>query len=93
MDEQLSYGKAAIKERRTEITDLINVVKGNRGWRESFFEIFPHFKTIDGDRLLNAGTRGTCDDIELLRCLRIFIPWVRATQPDWFVKQFQVSIP
>lgn len=78
------YGKEAVELRRTQIISLVNVVKGTRGWRDSFYEQFPHFKTIEGDKVLTNATRGICDDPEMLRCLEIFIPFVQETKPDWY---------
>lgn len=93
VEEKIPIGREAIKLRRQRIAELNLVVKGNRGWKEAFVEMFPQFDTIEGGKLLTSSTRGNCEDTELLRCYEIFIPWVQENQPEWFVKQFQVSIP
>ncbi len=85
-------GAKARTERKQKILELVTVVKGNRGWRDAFLGEFPHFQSKDGVRLMNLSTNGKTDDVELLRCLEIFVPKVLKEQPDWFVKQLTVEM-
>ena len=91
--EKILIGKEAIDKRKQRIAELVNVVKGNRGWREAFFDKFPEYNSVEGVRILDRCTRGSCDEVHIVTCLEEFIPWVEETKPEWFVKQFQVSIP
>lgn len=92
MSEIIPIGKEASKLRRSRISELYLVVRGNRGWRDSFYERYPHFNSAEGAKLLDRASRGQSDDAELLKCLEDFIPWVQTTLPDWYVKQFQPSM-
>lgn len=85
-------GAKARNERKKRILELVTVVKGNRGWRDAFLVDFPHFQSKEGTRIMNLSTSGNTDDVELLRCLEIFVPKVLKEQPEWFVKQLTVEM-
>jgi len=87
MSNNILIGKTAAKERKKKISELLDVVMGNRGWRIAFVEKYPHFDTAEGERVLVNATRGTVDDPELLKCLEEFVPWVIENQPEWYKKQ------
>lgn len=80
-------GPEGRQARREQIQGLMEVVKGNRGWRKAFAQAYPVFNSLAGTNLLNLGQQGRSDDPTLLAALEEWIPEVIATQPEWYQKQ------
>lgn len=84
--EEIGLGRQAREFRKARITCLLSVVKGFKGWREAFWEVYPAFNTPVGNNLINNGMAGKTSNPDLLAALEEWIPQVEQSQPDWFQK-------
>ncbi len=85
-EQKIKPGREARQWRKDRIKTLLAVVKGVRGWRTAFLEMYPEFNTAEGTSLLSTGLSGRTDDPDLLAALEEWIPQVEQSQPDWFQK-------
>jgi hypothetical protein len=90
--ETVLLGKKGRIKRMADINDAMNVLIGNRGWKDAFLIENPHFNNSDGLKVIQRAYQRTSADEEFHRCIGRFLKNAYTNQPDWFKKQLSIEV-